>query len=292
MSAEPIRATACGRLVPRALASMAGAIALGTSVGPALAFDPFEIQVYDGSTNEPGVVSLELHVNYDHAPSRPVEPPELPWHRQAHFTFEPALGVTSFWELGAYVQLAARLDDAVYWGGAKLRSKLVTPDGWDPHWTLGMNFEVGALPRLFEADRYGAELRPIVAWEARYLHVALNPNVEVSFAGEGLRDGPELSPAAAAYVRIPDIAEVGVEYYGGLGPMKHLPELAAQEHYLFGAGNLFALEGWELNAGVGAGLTPGSDDLIAKVIVGHALGRLWGREPNRTAVHRLPSTKL
>lgn len=270
---------------------MATASALGTSVVPALAVDPFEIQVYDGSTNEAGVASLELHVNYDHAPHRPVDPPELPWHRQAHFTFEPALGVTSFWEIGAYVQLAARLDDTFYWGGAKLRSKLATPAGWDPHWTLGMNFEVAALPSLFDADRYGAELRPIVAWEARYFHVALNPNVEVSFAGQGLRDGPAFSPGAAAYFRIPDIAELGVEYYGGLGPVKHVPRLAEQEHYLFGAANLLALEGWELNAGVGAGLTAGSNDLIVKAIVGHALGRLWGRDPIRTAVHRLSSRK-
>ena len=113
--------------------------------------------------------------------------------------------------------------------------------------------------------------------------VRLDHYVEVGFAGEGLRAGPELTPAAAAYLRIPDVAEIGVEYYASLGPVKHVPRLAQQEHYLFGAGNLLALAGWELNAGVGAGLTDGSTDLIAKLIVGHSLGRLWGRDRGHVA---------
>ncbi len=264
--------------------SLPVAICLSTAAAPAFAFDPFEIQVYDGATNQAGEASLELHANYHHAPSQPAGPgPELPTHKQAHFTLEPALGLTPYWEVGAYVQVAARFDDTLYWAGGKLRSKLVTPEGWDPHWTLGINYEIGAVPRYFDADRYGAEIRPILAYEARFVKLALNPNVEVGFAGEGLRAGPELTPAAAAYLRIPDVAEIGVEYYASLGPVKHVPRLAQQEHYLFGAGNLLALAGWELNAGVGAGLTDGSTDLIAKLIVGHSLGRLWGRDRGHVA---------
>src|SRR5512141_982208 len=79
------------------------------AVHPAAAFDPFEIQVYDGSTNDPGVASLELHTNYNHAPKLVVQPPELSPHKQAHFTFEPALGITRFWEIGAYIQFADRI---------------------------------------------------------------------------------------------------------------------------------------------------------------------------------------
>ena len=230
------------RLLPPALA-----LTVALAAAPAHAFDPFEIQVYDGATNQPGEASLELHTNYHHAPSRPVpEGPELPTGKQLHFTLEPALGVTSFWE-------------------------------------LGLNYEVGFLPSRFDADRYGAEIRPIVGFEAQYVKLAVNPNVEVGFAGQGLRDGPDFTPAGALYGRIPDVLELGVEYYASTGPMKHVPRWSAQEHYLFAAANLLALEGWELNAGAGFGLTENSDAFIAKVIVGHSIGRLWGKERGQVA---------
>jgi hypothetical protein len=267
---------------PRWSAALLAAAAL-CAAREAAAFDPFEIQVYDGSTNDPGVASLELHVNYDHAPRRPVEPPEMAWHKQAHFTFEPALGITRFWEIGAYIQFADRIGDTMYWAGAKLRSKLVSPEGWHPHLTLGLNVEVSWIPERFEADRFGGELRPIFNWDARYFQVAANPNIEFALAGEGLHEGPEFSPGVAFYVKIPDIASFGVEYYGSLGPIAHPHALRAQEHYLFGVGNLLAAAGWEVNVGVGAGLTPSSNDVVVKAILGHEIGRLWGREVKRVA---------
>lgn len=260
---------------------------------PAAGFDPFEIQVYDGTADAPGIASLELHTNYNHAPNRPVEPPELPAHKQAHFTFEPALGITRFWEIGAYVQMAAAFGDSFYWAGAKLRSKLVVPESWHPHLRLGFNVEVDALPEKFDADRYGGELRPIVAWSDRWFHLAANPNVEFALAGAGLHAGPAFSPGVAAYFRIPDVAEIGVEYYGWIGPIAHPLPIAAQEHYVFGASNVLAFEGWELNLGVGAGLTAGSNDVIVKAIIGHDLGRLWGGPPAPAAARgRVPASAM
>jgi hypothetical protein len=267
----------------RALA-LALTLAFPLASTPARAFDPFEIQVYDGATNQSGEASLELHTNYHHAPSRPApDAPELPSGKQLHFTLEPALGVTSFWELGAYLQLATRFGDGTYWGGAKLRSKLVTPEGWSEHWTLGINYEVGFLPSKFDADRYGGEIRPILGFESRFVKFAVNPNVELGFAGAGLREGPELTPAAALYGRIPDVIDLGVEYYASMGPMRELPAWKQQEHYVFAATNVLALEGWEINAGAGFGLTENSDAFIAKLILGHSIGRLWGGERGTVA---------
>ncbi|MFO0757563.1 MAG: hypothetical protein U0359_13790 [Byssovorax sp.] len=258
------------------LAALSGVAAL-LITSPARAADPFEIQVYDGSTNDPGTASMELHANTRRAPDRAADPPELPSHKQSHFTFEPALGVTRFWEVGAYLQFAARADDTFYWAGIKLRSKLVMPEGFHPHLRLGFNVEIAAIPERFEADRFGGELRPIVAWDDRYFHLAANPNLEVSLAGAGLSAGPELSPGLAAYAKIPDVIEVGGEYYGSIGPIAHVPVTSAQEHYVFLAGNVLALAGWELNFGVGAGLTASSDKVVVKAIFGHDLGQLWGK---------------
>lgn len=257
-------------------------------VPSAHAFDPFEIQVYDGSAEEPGEAALELHTNYHHAPRQHLQQlgtPELPPHQQLHFTFEPALGLTPFWEIGAYVQVTERFGDGPYWSGAKLRSKFVVPESWHPHLRLGLNFELAAIPQRFDADRLGGEIRPIAAWAARYVHLAVNPNVEVSLAGPGFAGGPSLNPAVAAYARIPDVVELGVEYYASLGPIAGLLPVAQQEHYVFGAGNILAFAGWELNLGVGAGLTAASTDLIVKAIFGHAIGRLWGPSPQPPRSH-------
>jgi hypothetical protein len=245
------------------------------ATGPAAAFDPFEIQVYDGTTDDAGEAGLELHLNYNHARRRAFAAPEVSQDRLAHYTFEPSLGLTRSWEIGAYIQFASQ-GEAFYWGGLKLRSKLVTPEGWHPHLRLGFNIELAAIPQKFDLDRYGGELRPIAAWEDKYFHLAVNPNVEFALAGDGLRDGPSFNPAVAAYLRIPNALEIGVEYYGSVGPMADIPAFSAQEHYVFAASNILAIEGWELNVGVGAGLTPSSNDVIAKVIFGHAIGQLWG----------------
>jgi hypothetical protein len=259
----------------RPVAALLAALA-ALSPRVATAFDPFEIQVYNGSTNDPGTASLELHTNHSLAPHRRASPPELSWHRQTHATFEPALGITPFWELGAYFQLAGTGDGTIYWAGTKLRTKLVTPDGWHPHLTLGLNIEFAFISERFDADRYGGELRPIVAWDDRYFQVAANPNIEFALAGEGMSEGPELNPAVAACVKIPDIVSLGVEYYASMGPFAELTPSRQQEHYLFGAANVLAWSDWAINFGVGAGLTPASNDFIVKAIFGHAIGQLWG----------------
>lgn len=262
----------------RAVAFAFAAAALLVSSVVAAA-DPFEIQVYDGDANDPGVASLELHVNYNHAPKRPVSPPEMAWHKQTHFTFEPALGITRFWELGAYFQLAATVDGTMYWAGTKLRTKFVTPEGWHPHLTLGLNFEFAFIPQAFDPDRYGGEIRPILGWEDKYFHVATNPNITFSVAGQGVRTGPELNPAISVVGKIPDIVSLGVEYYASIGPLAKPSPVKSQEHYLFGVANILAFAGWEINFGVGAGLTPSSNDVIVKAIFGREIGRLWGRPP-------------
>jgi hypothetical protein len=56
-------------------------VGVGLAVGPrqALAIDPFEIQVYDGTANAPGVPGLELHVNNVFSGAQTTAPgPELP----------------------------------------------------------------------------------------------------------------------------------------------------------------------------------------------------------------------
>ena len=121
----------------------------------AAAVDPFEIQVYDGTANNPGVPGIELHVNRVFDGVRTALPPELPMHHQSHFTLEPSLGVLPFLELGGYFQTALNADGSFDYAGTKLRAKLVTPPGWHEHVRLGLNTELSLLPERYDRQSVG-----------------------------------------------------------------------------------------------------------------------------------------
>ena len=130
---------------------MRAALALFFAAAPALAFEPFEIQVYDGTADGADHAGLEVHLNRH--------------HDATHLTFEPSYGVTDFWELGGYFQTQQG-----HYQGFKLRSKFVLPAG---NFRLGLNFEISFDPN----DDVGGEIRPILAFENDRFLVAVNPNV-------------------------------------------------------------------------------------------------------------------
>ena len=72
----------------------------------ALALDAFEIQVYNAEVNKPGEASLEIHLNNVLKGSAESEGAILPSDKMTHVTFEPAIGITPFWEMGGYFQTA------------------------------------------------------------------------------------------------------------------------------------------------------------------------------------------
>lgn len=246
----------------------------------ARAGDRFEIQVYDATANAPGVPGLELHMNYWPTGQRTSDPPEVPLNGQFHATLEPSLGLLPFWELGAYLQSAVRPDGDVDWAGAKLRSKFVTPPGWNAHWRLGLNFELGYLPPAFDRDRWGLEVRPIVAWQNDDWLFAFNPIVDQSLAGSGESAGPSFQPAIKAARSVGPVA-VGVEYYGTVGPIASPLPLRQEDHYLYEVLDVISLPRIELNAGVGEGLTPACAGLVFKAIVGYTFER--SASPPQTA---------
>jgi len=247
---------------------MLAAVAVLCATRPAAAVDPFEIQVYDGTGNAPGVPGIELHVNRVFDGLRTAPPPELPMHHQTHFTLEPSLGVLPYLELGGYLQTALNADGSFDYAGTKLRAKLDTPPDWHEHLRLGLNTELSILPERYDRNRWGGELRPIVAWENERWLFAVNPIVGVPLGSEA-HDGPTFEPAGMAKVKVEKVAAFGLEYYADLGPIAGPAKLSEQSHYLYEVIDLLAVEHFELNAGVGEGLTSGSNGFVAKVIVGY-----------------------
>ena len=250
------------------------------------AVDPFEIEVYDGTANQPGMPSVELHANSVASGLRTSVAPELPANHQSHFTLEPSLGLLPWWEIGGYLQTALRGDGAFDYAGVKLRSKFATPPSFSDRVRLGANLEVSFLPERYDRNRWGMELRPIAAYEDKHWLLAVNPIVDLALAGPDYHRGPWFQPAAMAVFKLFEFASVGVEYYGNLGPFSDFASGREQEHYIFEVFNLLAVSHIEINAGIGEGLTPGSNPLTVKMIVGYS----WERSESRAANASLETT--
>jgi hypothetical protein len=58
-----------------------------------------------------------------------------------------------------------------------------------------------------------------------------------------------------------------VEYYTDLGPLQNFLPVNEQQHNIYAVVD-FKVGRFDVNAGLGYGLTPGSDRLMAKMIIG------------------------
>ena len=75
--------------------------------------------------------------------------------------------------------------------------------------------------------------------------------------------------------KIGELVSLGAEYYANLGAFSTgLVPLKQQEHYVYEVLNLLAVKHFELNFGVGEGLTGVSNTLIFKTILGYT----WERD--------------
>lgn len=252
-----------------AAALLAGAL-------PAAALDRFEIQVYGPDLDEPGQFSLELHLNYTWAgEGTAAYPGEAPLARAGQYTLEPALGVLEWLELGAYLQSYSTPATGFRFGGLKARAKMIVPRRLTGEFFLGLNVEVGFVPRAIEAEAWGAEFRPILGWSNGWGLVSLNPTFGFAFTGPD-RFRVDLGPSAKAELNTQLGFGVGLEYYTSMGYLDGLPAPAGWQQMLFAVVDLLAPRGaeespWELDVGVGRGLTGATpQQWTAKVIAGRS----------------------
>jgi hypothetical protein len=241
---------------------------LGSSQARAL--DAFEIQVYDGTADAPGQPGLELHANTVVSGQRDAVPPELPSNHQTHLTLEPSLGITRWWELGMYVQTTVLPDGTFAYSGVKLRTKFVRPSWPSQRLRFGVNLEISDLPARFDPNRWGAEVRPILAYATpggRFAF-AFNPILDFDLAGAGTGGWPSFEPALSALFVLDGLLSAGLEYYGDTGPIGQPSRASAQQHYLFEVLNVLRWRRIELNVGVGEGLTAASNPFVVKMILG------------------------
>jgi hypothetical protein len=80
---------------------------------------------------------------------------------------------------------------------------------------------------------------------------------------------------------------LGVEYYATLGPIAAIAPWSQQEHQIFEVLDLLSVEHFEVNFGVGEGLTQSSAGVVVKAILGYEWETIDPRRP--LSVRRLES---
>ena len=253
---------------------------LGAAVflaSPAWAMDKFEIQVYQGEHNDPGQPSVELHSNYTPVGQTvPAYAGETPSDGTLRFTLEPALGITDWLEVGAYLQTMVSPAENAQFGGWKLRTKFIVPERLKLPVTLGINVELGRVPMSVEEAGWANEFRPIVSVELGRLGLTFNPIFGFALTGPEAYK-PDFEPAFKAKWNTNAGFALGFEHYAALGRFDQgFVALRKQEHVTFVVFDLEPAHGqsplpWELNIAVGRGLTDATPQKwLVKAIVGRS----------------------
>ncbi len=242
---------------------LAGA-ALWMSLGqPANAVD--EIQVYNAGIAAPGQFTIQQHLNYIGIGLKdPPFPGGLVSHHSINGTPEFAYGVTDWWEVGLYLPFAIQ-DRQFLSNSFKLRTLFVSPNAEQRNFFYGVNFEFSNTTPKFSQTRFGLEIRPIIGIRNADYEFIVNPIVGIGFGKNGEAD---FTPAARLARKLGPDLFVGLEYYADFGEIGNFLKSADQQHTLFAVTD-FKLGVFDVNFGVGYGLTQASDRFVVKTIVGH-----------------------
>lgn len=250
----------------RAVTAVLALLAVAATLSPARPAD--EIQVYNAEIAKVGQWEIEQHLNYAfRGRKEPEFPGGLVPDRALNGTPELAYGVTEWYELGFYAPFAVAKDGHFYSNGAKIRHLFVVPDAEKREFFYGVNFEFAYETPKFSQTRFGMEIRPIIGWRKNDWEFIVNPIVDIGFGREG---DATFAPAARLARLFPNDFALGIEYYTDLGPLSGFLPLSEQQHNIFGVVD-FKVGRFDVNFGLGYGLTSGSDRFIAKMIVGTEL---------------------
>jgi hypothetical protein len=231
---------------------------------PASATD--EIQVYNAGIAAPGQFTIQQHLNYVGLGLKETPfPGGLVSNRSLNGTPEFAYGMTEWWELGLYLPFAVQ-NGQFYSNSFKLRTLFVTPQAEQKSFFYGVNVEFSNTTPGFSQARYGLEIRPIIGLRKADVEFIVNPIVDASFGKYG---EVTFAPAARLARKLDQDLWIGLEYYADFGEFGHFGKVSDQQHTLFAVTD-FKVGVFDVNFGVGYGMTAASDRVVVKSIIGYA----------------------
>lgn len=251
------------------------AIGLVLAVPALAAAQGDEIQVYDGGLAPRGTFNLTLHNNFT---PKGIETAAFPGAVVADHSWngvpEWALGVTDWFEAGLYLPLYSR-DKKMGFGldGFKLRALFAAPHGDDRTFVYGANFEFSCNAKRWDQKRFTSEIRPIIGWHLKTMDIIVNPIVDTSY--DGFRN-LEFVPSVRIAWNVAPSFQVAVEEYADFGPLRDFFPRKEQAHQVFAVVDR-TVGGWDIEGGIGFGLTDASDKLTLKLILARDLWKAKAR---------------
>jgi hypothetical protein len=228
-----------------------------------------EIQVYDAQIAEPGVFNLMVHNNFTpEGLKTPRFPGGLVPNQTLNGVPEWAYGVTDWFEQGLYLPLYSVADgEGPMLNGFKVRELFVVPHAAEQTFFYGINFEFSYNGAHWDPYRSTSEIRPILGWHLGQFDFIVNPILDNSWTGFTNLD---FAPSVRLAYNVSKTWAVAAEVYSDYGPLKHLVSTDQQSQQLFGVVD-YKGDDFNIEAGVGFGLTPASDRWVVKLMVSRDL---------------------
>ncbi len=259
-------------LFPRGVAARRAILvtALFLTAAPAIAWaQTDEIQVYDAAIAEPGVFNIMWHQNFTPSGLKdPAFPGAIISDRSYNGVAEWAYGVTPWFEQGLYLPVysvskgrGSTLD------GFKLRELFVRPNADMHKFFYGINFEFSYNARYWESRRFTSEMRPIIGLHLRQWDLIVNPIFDTQWNGI---DNLEFVPAERVAYNFNSKWAAAIEEYSGYGPVQKFDPLTDQYHALWAVFD-HTSKTVNIEAGVGFGLTSGTDKVTLKLMLSRDL---------------------
>jgi hypothetical protein len=238
-----------------------------------------EIQVNDDAIIKPGEVSYEIHLNTTpKGRTAPDYPGELTNNHRLRFTSEFSYGLTRDFEVALYLDSVRAADGETAFAGKKYRLKWMPLQADEKRggWFAGMTTEYSILGHAYTESRDVLEHRFITGYKTPDWLFAVNPSFTWSLTDQYADAEPEFGLAVKYGHKVFEGLSAGVEYYGEFGPIAHMAPWVQQEQRLFAAVDV-DMKPCVFNAGIGRGLTPGSDAWTLKTVIEVPVEELFGR---------------
>ncbi len=233
-----------------------------------------EIQVYDAEIAPPGIFNLMVHSNFTPDGRRtPDFPDAIIANHSVNGAAEWAYGVAPWFEQGLYLPVYSlySTNHGPKINGFKLRELFVQPHAHDHTFFYGVNFEFSVNANYWEDRRITSEIRPIVGVHLHPWDFIYNPIVDTDYTG-GFGN-LQYNPAGRIAYNLNDRWAVAVEEYDGFGPLRHFVRAGQQFHEIWAVMDHSSSRflGLDVEAGIGFGLTPGSDKITLKLMLSRNL---------------------
>ena len=237
--------------------------------GIIFAQDNYEIQVYPSITVEKNHTMFELHSNYTAIGSKTGSNDVFYSDKLVHETLEITHGFTDWFETGIYLFTSEGSNGRTGIAGTHIRPRVRFPNILNIPLGFSLSGEAGYQRLGFFGNHWSAEIRPIIDMTTGIFYFSLNPTF--GWTGDKAKRGWDFGPSMKASIRIQK-SDWGIEYYSGLGYLRHFDSFNDQSHTLYATLDYNFGENWEFNAGVGYGLTAATDRLVLKCIIGRRIG--------------------